>query len=62
MKRYLVLSLFVTQIGCSGLIEYTLITAGTLTGNILSEQYEDYQADLIEIQNKGEKDDKNNNK
>ena len=55
MKRYLVLLLFVAHMGCGGLIEYTIISAGTLTGNILSEQYEDYQADLIEIQNKGKK-------
>ena len=61
MKRYLVLLLFVTQMGCGGFAHYTIITAGTLTGNILSEQYEDYQADLIEIQNKGKKDDKNDN-
>ena len=60
MKRYLVLLLFVAQMGCGGLIEYTIISAGTLTGNILSEQYEEYQKDLIEIQ-KGEKDDKNDN-
>ena len=56
MKRFLVLSLFVTQIGCGGFIEYTLITAGTLTGNILSEQYEEYQ------EKKEKKDDKNDTK
>ena len=55
MKRYLVLLLFVTQMGCGGLIEYTIISAGTLTGNILSNQYEDYQ------EKKEKKDDKNDN-
>ena len=61
MKQFLVLLLFVTQIGCGGFIEYTIISAGTFTGSILSEQYENYQKDLIEIE-KGEKDDKNDNK
>ena len=56
MKRYLALLLFVTQMGCGGFIEYTIISAGTLTGNILSDQYKDYQ------EKKEKKDDKNDNK
>ena len=60
MKHFLLLLLFTTQVGCGGFAHYTIITAGTLTGNILSEQYEEYQEDLIKIE-KGEKDDKNDN-
>ena len=53
MKQFLVLLLFVIQIGCGGFAHYTIITAGTFTGSILSEQYEDYQ------EKKEKKDDKN---
>ena len=54
MKRFLMLILFVTQIGCSGFAEYTMISAGVLTGQTLSNMYEEYK--------KEKKDDKNNNK
>ena len=60
MKHFLMFLLLVTQVGCGGLAQYTIMTAGTLTGNVLSEKYEDYQKELIKIE-KGEKDDKSDN-
>ena len=44
MKQFLLVAfLFVS--GCGGFAEYTIITAGTLTGQILAEKYEDYTDD-----------------
>ena len=44
MKQFLLVTfLFVS--GCGGFAEYTIITAGTLTGQILAEKYEDYTDD-----------------
>ncbi|HIL25926.1 MAG TPA: hypothetical protein EYG21_00810 [Nitrospinaceae bacterium] len=60
MKQLLMLLLFMTQVGCGGFAQYTIMAAGTLTGNVLSETYENYQKELIKIE-KGEKDDKNDN-
>ena len=45
MKKFLILLLFVMQVGCGGFVEYTIITAGTLTGNILTEEYEHWDDD-----------------
>ena len=40
MKLLIALTLL-SQIGCTGLTNYVLITAGTFSGEVLADKYED---------------------
>ena len=40
------------MLGCGGLIEYTIITAGTLTGQIAHDQYQKHFGDTPIVQMK----------
>ena len=44
MKNLLFIPL-IFMLGCGGLVEYTIITAGTLSGRIAHDVYTDYNAD-----------------
>ena len=44
MKNLLFIPL-IFMLGCGGLVEYTIITAGTLSGRIAHYVYTDYNAD-----------------
>ena len=41
MKALLILVLM-TQISCSGFAAYTIVTAGTLSGKVIADNYEDW--------------------
>ena len=45
MLNFILALLFFMQVGCSGIATYTMVTAGTLSGQILHDAVKDYQAD-----------------
>ena len=43
MVNIIIILLFLIQVGCSGFATYTIVTAGTLSGEILHDAVNDYK-------------------
>ena len=44
MLKFILALLLFMQVGCSGIATFTIVTAGTLSGEILHDVVEDYKA------------------
>ena len=45
MLKFILALLLFMQVGCSGLATFTIVTAGTLSGEVLHDAVEDYLKD-----------------
>ena len=45
MVKFILVLLFFMQVGCSGIATFTIVTAGTLSGEILHDAVEDHFKD-----------------
>ena len=61
--KYLILLIFLFSSGCSGFVTYTIVSAGTLTGQMAHDAYNEYFNDgtLVKVEYYYDKPDKKTN-